>query len=179
EAAEHLPPRLPGGQHRGHQRTRRRRKPPGVRASAYSSASMRPASFASPFSRSRAVTLSSPPVSSRTQPASSSAAPSGSHRITRRTPVTVRRLRDSKIRSWGAVSFVFGSICSPPRSLVIHRLCGGAGGLFRRALRDDLVHLPGHVLGAGLGVRQDPHLDRPVAEGDLNDVAGGDGGRSL
>src|SRR5699024_11412167 len=111
-----------------------------------------------------------------------SAALSGSHRITLRTPVTVSWLRDSRIRLWGAVSAgrpVCFSISSPPRCLATNRLCGGAGGLFRRALRNDLVHLAGHVLGAGLGVREDPHLHRPVAERDLDHVAGGDGGRSL
>ena len=39
-----------------------------------------------------------------------------------------------------------------------------------RLFRNDLVHLPGHILGAGLHVREHLYLDGPVAEGDLDDV---------
>ena len=50
-------------------------------------------------------------------------------------------------------------------------VCGQAGRLFR----DHLVHLAGNVLGAGLFIREHPHLDGTVAEGDLDDVPGVDG----
>ena len=54
-------------------------------------------------------------------------------------------------------------------------LRGVVGRCQHVVLLDDLVHLAGHVLGAGLHVGEDLHLDGPVAEGDLDDVAGLDG----
>ena len=56
---------------------------------------------------------------------------------------------------------------SPSASIV----CGQAGLLFR----DHLVHLAGNVFRAGLHIREHPHLDGTVAEGDLDDVPGVDG----
>ena len=89
-------------------------------------------------------------------------------------------LQDQVVRrGFGRPAGLFFHWLASPLSFATNRLCGGAGGLFRRALRDDLVHLPGHVLGAGLGVREDPHLDRAVAKGDLDHVPGGDGGAGL
>ena len=38
------------------------------------------------------------------------------------------------------------------------------------SFRNDLVHFPGHILGARLYVREHLYLDGPVAEGDLDDV---------
>ena len=48
-------------------------------------------------------------------------------------------------------------------------------GDFLLVFYDDLVHLPGHILGAGLRIGEDFDLDGAVAEGHLDDIPRVDG----